>query len=83
MIAPPDAVQIVLTLSRFSTQKDVDVLRVFQCTSLDCSSAKELLLSISNSSFPVVTADSGFMKVTFVSQTVSVFSANWASKVCV
>jgi hypothetical protein len=42
MISPDGAVQIVIGFSSFSTQENSDIVRVFQCTSLDCADAQQL-----------------------------------------
>jgi hypothetical protein len=83
MIAPDGAVQIVIGFSSFSTQENSDIVRVFQCTSLDCADAQQLAeLSGAYSSTQVIIARTGYMKVKFTTDasiTKAGFKASWNS----
>ncbi len=86
IIAPPGAVQVAIGLSSFSTQKDLGAVQVFQCEDLRCDGAQLLAeLSGTYTSTRVIIAKTGFMKMTFKSDTGvtgSGFKASWNSVWC-
>ncbi len=86
IIAPTGVTQITLKFGLFSTQKDADFVRVFECTSITCTSMRELgVLSGTYSSMPSLTSNTGFMRVTFTSDaniTAAGFSATWVCTPC-
>jgi hypothetical protein len=68
MLAPAGAVKVVLHFSSFDTQKNKDFVRVFECQSIDCQEPKQLVeLSGLNLGPKDIVANSGFMKVSFTS----------------
>ena len=83
MIAPPGALQVTITFANVSTQTRNDVVRVFQCTALDCSEQLQLAeLFGLHFMTQTITSTTGFMKVAFTSDsTVNYdgFSASWSS----
>lgn len=83
VIAPTGATQITLTISSLATENNYDFVTVSQCTSSACSSTTELAkLSGTLSSSTTRTSTTGYMLVTFTSDTIvdgGGFSATWTS----
>ena len=69
IVAPSTSgLRFLVFQSNFNTQKDKDVVRVVQCTALDCTSPQDLaVLSGTFSTTRIVPLGSGFAKVTFTS----------------
>jgi hypothetical protein len=86
IIAPNVAAQITITFTRFITQRDYDKVTVSECESLEmlsCKNERKLAtLSGTYDSSQVLTAGTGYMKVTFTtdaSVTADGFAASWSS----
>jgi hypothetical protein len=68
MIAPSSVSAITLNFTELSTQPGVDIIHLFQCTDIACTQQTPLAeLSGTYSSPQVVTAGTGFVKVSFTS----------------
>jgi len=67
MIAPTDANMVAISFSQFNTQRDADVVRVIQCSDLECSTQLELAALSGSLSYTTLVLGTGFMKVRFTS----------------
>jgi hypothetical protein len=81
-IAPPGAASITLSFQSLMTQRSLDIIRVYECRTLTCTSYDQIAaLSGSYLSPQNVTSSTGFMFVWFTSDS-SVrypgFTATWA-----
>jgi hypothetical protein len=84
VVAPPGASYITVTFeANFMTQKNADIVRISQCTSEDCTNSQLLAeLSGTYSTPQVISSNTGFMNVTFTSDssvTGTGYSASWVS----
>jgi hypothetical protein len=81
MIVHSSTSPVMLSFSEFSTQKDADIVQVFECYSIICSDARQLArLSGTYSTIQNIVASTGIVKVVFTSDESIVgtgFSANW------
>jgi hypothetical protein len=84
VIAPASGASLItIMFTNFSTQPLNDVVRVFQCSDMQCSQQQQLAeLSGTYTDVQSITSTTGYMKVVFTSDnniTQSGFTASWNS----
>jgi hypothetical protein len=83
LIASSNSSLITIAFSKFSTQPLVDIVHVFQCTTVDCSQQQQIAeLSGRYPTTQTATSATGYMRVVFISDGAHEydgFTASWST----